>query len=100
MKPVERPKRKRDEYPPSLLMVGGSHDGEYWSDAPQAVLRLRKRAFAVATLPKEAKAGEVAEEIYRLRHFRADDQIIVLYGVEGMSDFDIQIALIRGYRRP
>lgn len=88
-------------YPPNVLMIGGTRDGQYWTGQLDEHLRLarapRKRKGA-------AQAEQLAEplefETYRLRQFRAAGQVLVIYGIEAIDDFEIQLALIRGYRRP
>jgi hypothetical protein len=92
-------------YPPDFLLIGGTHDGEYYKGAPLEVIYLEKPH------PKRVKRQRKSEpppgvtiesgrEIYRLRQFHADNQTLVVYAHDSLSDFDAQLSLIRGYRRP
>ena len=84
------------------VLVGGSHDGERWDAEASPKIKLRKNVpdFVMQAIGGEFKAlGLIDFEVYTLRIFRADGHLLKVYGLDRMSDYDVMIDLMRGYRR-
>ena len=89
-------------------MIGGSRDGEPYDGEPSSPLVLMKRTRLISVTEVTANPllppSPVDLETYTLRRFRAGAQEVRCYVIADMSDFDAQLALLRGYhpnvRRP
>ena len=86
------------------LMIGGSVDGQRYPtgthsprDIVVPLLCELPPAGAASTFTNEPVAG-IGNQTYTIRLIRASGVRVTLYALAGMSDADVMLALIEGYK--
>ena len=85
--------------PDGILLVGGHSDGKRVSakDRESVIHSGYVTPIADEVLQAESAGFQYHTEVYTLWMFISDNDAVLIYGHESLSDIDVQLALLRGY---